>query len=101
MFHQDLQWVYPIAVRLRQTRSGARSQALPALPGNVFLAALPPVQFVGGRSTCIYPNAFMGSGGVLVLPAYAFWIKESNGIHSVEAVCTLRFLIALSCGNLR
>jgi hypothetical protein len=28
----------PIAVRLRQTRSGARSQALPALPGNVFLA---------------------------------------------------------------
>jgi len=33
----------PIAVRLRQTRSDARSQAL---PGNVFLAALPPVQFV-------------------------------------------------------
>ena len=26
----------------------ARSQAL---PGNVFLAALPPVQFVGGRAT--------------------------------------------------
>jgi len=40
--------VYPIAVRLRQTLSGARSQAL---PGNVFLAALPPVQFVGGRAT--------------------------------------------------
>jgi len=38
----------PIAVRLRQTLSGARSQAL---PGNVFLAALPPVQFVGGRAT--------------------------------------------------
>jgi len=38
----------PIAVRLRQTRSDARSQAL---PGNVFLAALPPVQFVGGRAT--------------------------------------------------
>jgi len=38
----------PIAVRLRQTRSGARSQAL---PGNVFLAALPPDQFVGGRAT--------------------------------------------------
>ena len=38
----------PIAVRLRQTRSSARSQAL---PGNVFLAALPPVQFVGGRAT--------------------------------------------------
>ena len=37
-----------IAVRLRQTRSNARSQAL---PGNVFLAALPPVQFVGGRAT--------------------------------------------------
>jgi len=37
-----------IAVRLRQTRSDARSQAL---PGNVFLAALPPVQFVGGRAT--------------------------------------------------
>jgi hypothetical protein len=37
-----------IAVRLRQTFSGARSQAL---PGNVFLAALPPVQFVGGRAT--------------------------------------------------
>jgi len=33
----------PIAVRRRQTRSGDRSQAL---PGNVFLAALPPVQFV-------------------------------------------------------
>ena len=31
----------PIAVRLRQTLSDARSQAL---PGNVFLAALPPVQ---------------------------------------------------------
>jgi len=38
----------PIAVRLRQTRSDARSQAL---PGNVFLAALPPVKFVGGRAT--------------------------------------------------
>jgi len=39
-----------MAVRLKQTRSGARSQALPALPGNLFLAALPPVQFVGGRA---------------------------------------------------
>jgi len=39
---------YPIAVRLWQIRSDARSQAL---PGNVFLAALPPVQFVGGRAT--------------------------------------------------
>jgi len=34
---------------LRSTRKfDARSQAL---PGNVFLAALPPVQFVGGRAT--------------------------------------------------
>jgi len=38
----------PIAARLRQTRFDAPSQAL---PGNVFLAALPPVQFVGGRAT--------------------------------------------------
>jgi hypothetical protein len=36
----------------------ARSQAL---PGNVFLAALPPVQFVGGRASENVPRQSLGT----------------------------------------